>query len=164
MRTELLSLLTGDATLTALLTGGVYDGVEVDHISRTTTPDAFDADSELLPCLLVRLSGEEPFGIYPLGSQVAITLYLYQLFGSAVIDQARERCFRLLHRVYLPGVRGWWVEHTGDLLGQWDAALDCPLIVSRYRFLRHRVPTEPGGEPGRLDFSAAAQSSLVGVV
>jgi hypothetical protein len=141
MRLALLNLLQGDATLVALLPGGIYDGAEVDHISRTNTPDAFDSDSELLPCAIVKLTGDQPFGPFRYSSQRNFTIYLYQRTGSATIEQARDRCITLLHRQRLSGVRAWQMFHANDLLGQWDAALDCPLIVSRYRLPLHLEPT-----------------------
>jgi hypothetical protein len=38
----ILATLQGDAQLAGILTGGVYDGMEVADISRQATPAAYD--------------------------------------------------------------------------------------------------------------------------
>lgn len=141
MRTELLNLLTSDTTLMGLLTGGVYDAVAVDHISKVATPDAFDADSELLPCAIVKLDSEQPVGPFHYSTQVGFSIYLYQRFGRDLIDLARARCITLLHRQRIADVEGWQVWHGSDVLNQWDAALDCPMLINRYTLPLHRQPT-----------------------
>ena len=46
---SIFAALQGDAQLSAILTGGIYDGAEVSDISRQATPAAYDEYSELNP-------------------------------------------------------------------------------------------------------------------
>jgi hypothetical protein len=135
MRAAILSRLRGDSVLAALLPGGIFDAAEVDYVSKHTTPGAFDGNIRVRPCALLRLSGDRPLGPFRTSSQLTATLYLYQRRGTDAIEPARLRIKQLLHRVRLsPDAGGAWeITSIGDDLGQTDAALDCPLIICRYR-------------------------------
>lgn len=134
MQAEIVELLRSDSALELLLTGGVYDAGEVVEISRQDTPPAFNANCEILPCLLVKLSTDTLAGPVLTGARLGMTLYFYQRYGYQIIDLARLRTYELLHRVRIQPVTGgaWEVSHAQDLLNQKDDALDCSLIVSRY--------------------------------
>jgi len=137
MRVALVDLLQGDTELAALLPGGVFDADEVDEISRQNTPGAFDANSELQACVVVRARGPvalvEP---YLHGARQTIEIYLYQ-----APDAARERIYDLLHDTRLqPAGSGstWRIEHADDVLGQEDQALRARLTMSRFTALVRR--------------------------
>jgi len=131
---DVKTVLEADATLTGLLTGGIYLRTE---ISRQNTPGAFDANGEIRPCCLINLESEAPAGPFEDSSQVFFRVFFYERFGYATIDAARERVYTLLHRQIIGSTRGWEVRHTDDILDQEDQALDCSLILSR--FMRYRV-------------------------
>jgi len=129
----ILAALQGDTTLAGILTGGLYDGTEINDISRQATPAAYDQYSELLPCAIVKPETQAPAGPHPDGSRLFVTVWFYQQSGSAAIDAGRERAYQLLHRATLAGSGGLWdVRHANDLLGIEMQALDVPAIMSRY--------------------------------
>lgn len=129
----IFSALEGDAALATILTGGLYDGTEVNDISRQATPAAYDDNSELKPCAIVKPETQAPAGPHPDSSRLFVTLWFYQQNGSAAIDAGRERAYQLLHRATLAGSGGLWdVRHVNDLLGIEMQALGVPAIMSRY--------------------------------
>lgn len=130
---SIFAALQGDAQLSAILTGGIYDGAEVSDISRQATPAAYDEYSELKPCAILKPESQAPAGPHPDGARLFVTLWLYQQLGSVQIDAARERAYRVLHRQTLDGSGGLWdVRHVNDLLGIEMQALGVPAIMSRY--------------------------------
>lgn len=130
---SILAALQGDVTLAGILTGGVYDGMEVSDISRQATPAAYDDYSELKPCAIIKPETQAPAGPHPDGSRLYVTLWFYQQSGSAAIDAGRVRAYQLLHRATLAGSDGLWdVRHANDLLGMEMQALGVPAIMSRY--------------------------------
>ncbi len=132
---DLISSLTGDATLMATLTGGVY-GV---RISRTATAAAFDGTTqEIKPCAYVRSGAEFPSGPLPRGSSFVVEVYLYQRVEYGSIQTARDRIYALWHNQRI-GSHVWQVQHADDANDQYDPALDCSLIVSRYQVMRNRA-------------------------
>jgi len=129
----IFNALEGDAALAAILTGGLYDGTEVNDISRQATPAAYDDYSELKPCAIVKPETQAPAGPHPDSSRLFVTLWFYQQSGSAAIDAGRVRAYHLLHRATLAGSDGLWdVRHANDLLGIEMQALGVPAIMSRY--------------------------------
>lgn len=126
----ILQALQGDSQLMTLLSGGLYDGREVQDISRQATPDAFNEWSELEPCGLLKAESQAPTGPHPDSARLFVTLWLYQQAGTAAIDAARERAYALLHRKNLAGT--WEVRHAGDVLGAEVQGLDMPMVMSRY--------------------------------
>ncbi len=126
----ILAALQADAALAGILTGGLYDGLQVQDISRQTTPDAYDEWGELKPAGLLRPESQTPAGPHPDGSRLFVTLWLYQQSGSAAIDAGRERAYQVLHRQTLAGM--WEVRHANDILGAEVPGLDTPVTMSRF--------------------------------
>jgi hypothetical protein len=134
LQSDLLVSLTNDAALMALLTGGVFSET---RISRQTTPTAFDANSEIKPCLLINTGTDTTVGPYRRGSRVFPTLYFYQFRGYTTINTARDRVYDLWHDQRV-GAATWRILHTDDVNGQVDDVLSCSLVVSHYTVLRLR--------------------------
>lgn len=138
MRQAIYTALTNDATLLALLPGGLFDAATVGEISRQSTPGAFDANGELQACALLRVRGPVSSPPYQHGARETIELYFY----NQPDDQARERVYDLLHDTQLTpagsSVGNWRIEHADDVLGQEDQALAASLQVSRYQALVRR--------------------------
>ena len=126
----ILAALQGDAQLMSILTGGLYDGLDVQDISRQAAPDAYDEWGEMRPAGILKPESQAPTGPYPDSSRLFITLWLYQQAGSGAIDAARERAYQVLHRKTLAGM--WDVRHANDVLGAEVQGLDLPTIMSRY--------------------------------
>jgi len=131
---DLLASLTGDATLTAALMGGVHSDTQID---RSLTPAAFDANKEILPCALLKMEVESPVPPHPRGSRKFVVVYLYQRVGYAEIRAARDRIYVLWHEQKV-GEKVWQIFHADDVNDQEDGALECSLIVSRYVVYRLR--------------------------
>ena len=132
----ILQALQGDAALMALLTGGLYDGQVVTDISRQATPNAYNEWGELEPCAILKPESEAPAGPHPHGARLFVTLWMYQQFGAAAIDAARERAYHVLHRQRLAGM--WDVRHAGDVLGAEVQGLDTPVTMSRFAAMVNR--------------------------
>lgn len=135
MINALVTLLSADGTLTGYLTGGIHNGADVGEISRQNTPAAFDAAGELLPCALVQYESEVDFGPVYTGSQLFVQIFLYQRYGSATINSARNRIYTLLHRqkVGAAGLGNYETHHANTLLGMHDPGLDASLATARYQ-------------------------------
>lgn len=99
--------MAADATLMAVLTGGVYQSGTVGRlgITRETAPAAFDAGGFLLPCALVRQRGRVPDGAVRDGAAQAtsvaqvVEVWLYEDAGYSAIDAAAGRIYALLEGV-----------------------------------------------------------------
>lgn len=125
-------LLRSDASLGAILTGGVHRAAE---ISRQTTPDAYDQRRELLPCALIRQETATPWGPHAHSGRLYITIWFYDRAGYGAIEAARRRVYQLLHRQKVTPADGsgcYEVRHANDLLDQEEPALGVPMAMSRY--------------------------------
>jgi len=131
VRDAIYQRLVGDGTLMATLTGGLYSRTE---ISRQNTPAAFDDSSEILPCGLLKLETQTPWGPYKHGSRLYFSLLLYQRAGYEAIETARARLYSLLHyQKVTPSLGGCWhIAHAGDVPDVEDTALGCSLVISRF--------------------------------
>lgn len=94
--------MTGDATLMAILTGGVYKSgtVGLEGITRDTVPAAFSG-GYLLPSALVKQRGNvadnqvrDGIAQHTSTTQV-VEIYLYQDTGYTAIDLAKARLYVL---------------------------------------------------------------------
>lgn len=131
---DLKTSLTNSTALMAALTGGVHIDT---RISRQTTPTAFDANSEIKPCALVKLGVETQTGPHHRGSRAFVEVYLYQYTGYATLRTARDLIYGLWHEQRI-GTKTWQMFSTDDVNDQVDDALGCSLIVSRYVVVRLR--------------------------
>lgn len=129
----ILQALQADTALTTILTGGLYDGVAIQDITRQATPDAFDEWGEMKPCAILKPESQAPAGPHAHGARLFVALWLYQQHGGAEIDAVRERAYQVLHRSQLAGGGGLWdVRHANDVLGAEVQGLDAPMVMSRY--------------------------------
>ena len=78
----IFAALDDDAALAAMRTGGLYNGTEVNDISRQATPAAYDGYSELKPCAIIKPETQAPAGPHPDSSRLFVTLWFYQQNGS----------------------------------------------------------------------------------
>lgn len=141
MQSAILNELTGDATLMASLTGGLYAAAAAGEVSRQDTPDAFDANGEIEPCGLLKMGATMPHGPYTHSQRQFFSVYLYERSGYTNVEAARKRIYALLHRGCVSPSEGgcWGIRHTDDVPDQRDAALGCSLIVCRYEAIYRRV-------------------------
>lgn len=132
---DILAPLQADDELMELLTGGIYTAME---ISRQLTPDAFDVNGELLPCGLLKTGNETKIGPYLDSVQTPIAVYLYQSSGYAAIEAADLLIFELLNN-QKKGAATWLIEFDGTNSRQYDDALQCPMLVSRFHATRRKI-------------------------
>ena len=137
---DIKTILTADATLMALLTGGVHTGMQ--EISRQDTPSAFDANMEILPCALIKIGTEIPRGPYMRSTQTVIHIYFYQRTGNATIESAMDRTYDLLHDTRI-GARTFAILHDNtlhsyDIAERQDNALQSSMAMQRYLQVRLR--------------------------
>lgn len=132
---DVLDVLEADAGLTTILTGGIYAGVE--EISRQNTPEAFDVNGEIQPCVLIKEGTEIKSGPHAHSVQTPLTIYLYQRQGYDDIEAARDIIYGLLHEQRIGG-KTWQIFYENSVMQQRDAALDCALSAMRFVAVRSR--------------------------
>lgn len=103
---EVAAILQADATLVALLTGGIYTSATAgpNGITRETVSAAFDADGYLRPTALVKQRNVVPTGdvldfdvkLESARQMVEVWLYSDQSVGYATLDTAAARVRTLL--------------------------------------------------------------------
>ncbi len=138
LQSDVEAVLEADATLMALLTGGVFSGIE--EISYQNAAGAFDANKELKPCALVKCGVETRRGPYDEAAsvQTPITIYFYQRDDYTAINPAMDRTLALLHMAKV-GTGTWEVEFESQVNDTRDIALDCPLGTMRFVAVRRRL-------------------------
>lgn len=103
---DVRSVLAADATFSGYMTGGVYtwDTTGPLFISRDNalTSDAFDANSRLRPCCMVKVrsSTSVPSMTDPLplvGELQNLEIWFYEVDGYDAIENAKQRALVLLH-------------------------------------------------------------------
>lgn len=135
------AILEADATLVAAATGGIYDFDETgaNGISRTTTPDAFDAHEMIQPCILVKLRSATPDGALQdeaeqyVSVREVLEVWFYEDSGYSTINTMRDRVYTLLQNVQLSGT--FQCIWAGDVRNQRDTDLDAS--VERSEFAVH---------------------------
>ncbi len=86
--------LEGDATLTAILTGGIFDASELDR-EGLSLGDVQDTNNKVKPCAVLRWRGSNPTGPTDRLNAEArfLEVYLYEDMGTVNIEAARRRGF-----------------------------------------------------------------------
>lgn len=99
------TVISNDAAINAILTGGIYKSGTVgkDGITYESTPSAFDANGEIKPSALVRqralvpdLEIEDQIAKQMSAAQV-VEIWLYEEDGYVNIDAVLNLLFPLLH-------------------------------------------------------------------
>jgi hypothetical protein len=132
---DIVGILASDYTLSAILSGGIHDAVE---ISRLLTPSAFDANSEILPCALVKTGNENDREGKINAVQTPLTIYLYQRSEFDQIDAALARCHALLHLAHISDSQVWQARFNSEIVRTTDETLFCSLAVQRYNVIRKK--------------------------
>ena len=127
---DIKTLLNADATLLAILTGGVHVGVM--EINKQDTPSAYDATKkEIKPCALIKLGVENKLADTRRGVQTPVTIYVYERNGYSSINAAMVKIFDHLNEAKI-GTRTWNIRHSNTVYDQRDIALDCSLATLRF--------------------------------
>lgn len=123
------TVLENDATFAALATGGVHAEPE---ISRQDTPTAFDANSEIKPCCLVKLGTITQSAQIRPATRKFIELYFYEYknAGTDSIDSMADRAYALLHDTRQAGTaRVYFDTATPDIP---ESALSASMRLAVY--------------------------------
>ena len=128
------AVLVADATLAALLPGGVYKGLP--EITRQLAPGAFDGASELRPCALARGADERPDGPARIAGAQMVSVWVYAASDGAV-EAALERIDALLRKRHM-GDGMWEASPFGANWGWREEALACRGGVARYEVYVYR--------------------------
>jgi hypothetical protein len=132
LRDSIITALTTDTTLMALLTGGVHGALE---ISRQNTPAAFDTNLEIKPCALVKVNADTATGPYATSAASTLEIYFYQRAGYDTIGAAQIRAMALLNRMKV-GDHVWQIRWSDNVPEADDNVLNCSLGLSRYHVYR----------------------------
>lgn len=144
MRQAIVDHLRANQGVTDLVGQRVYVGRgPFGGISKTTTPEAFNADGDLLTSLVVRLETRDaipgrPMGADALPATQIIALWVYDQHSYDAIFDVVRACKRALHRVQLAPVHDHvaWTETvwSGDGAEQLDGAFEppVPVVATRY--------------------------------
>lgn len=135
---DVKTVLSADATLMALLSGGAF--ADVVEISRQKTAGAFDTNGEIKPCVLVKEGvdvGMKPYRELA-AVQTPIILYFYERDGYATIGPATDRTLALLHLSKV-GTGTWEVAYESTVNHQRDQPLECSLMTMRFVATRHKL-------------------------
>lgn len=126
LREAFKAALEGDATLVAILTGGIYDSDELGRTGLTPDSVAREADGVTMkPAAVIRWRGENQSALKTdtISERRFVELYLYADRGHAVLEQAKQRAKALLHRRQLgPTDDGLglnfilWVDSRGEFV------------------------------------------------
>lgn len=128
------ALLSADAILATLLTGGVVHQRTAPEVSRQYTPSSFDGDRNVMPTLLVALG--DTTSTISRGSAYSIQLFYYEKWNYVNIEQARKRVKCLLHNQFIADSDGCLnrLEVVYQSGYTEDQALDCRLLIDRVAF------------------------------
>jgi hypothetical protein len=133
---EVAAYLRLDATLMAILTGGIYEYMEImpEGIRRgadSPTVSAFDANGYLKPCALVKEASLVPYGnLYDEVEKITSTsqrveIFFYQDRGYSAIQTAKERTYQLLTAcpfTHVPtALAACWIRSRWQTWGRWQA-------------------------------------------
>lgn len=107
-------LLAADATLTALLIGGIYSFEQTGRngLSRATTPNAYNGF--LQPCAVIKAGDVQTIPAIrdsAAGSRQTVAVFLYDDSSYGSILTARDRVLALLDRQWINGAG--FVERVG---------------------------------------------------
>jgi len=124
--TDFETVMEADATLMAILTGGVWakEATGVEGLARETTPSVFDANGYLKPCALIHQrdlvpdgAARDPLAQKASASQV-VEIYLYADAGAgySAIQSAKGRLYTLFEGYqFADSLEVFWVNSLGNL-------------------------------------------------
>jgi hypothetical protein len=125
IRGDVLATLDDDATLMAILTGGMYDAglLPADGLTPTSAPAAFNG-ARVKPCGLIRWRNVGETAIVGSSRRRFFQIFFYQVAGQTQIEAAQSRCRVLLHHKKQFKTSGGqvyytrWVGDVNDLIAE----------------------------------------------
>ena len=101
LRDALTAFLNADATLTALLTGGVLDASDLPQ-GDMGIKDVPHSGAKILPFAVIRWRGTTGTEIVGRTERRSLEIYFYQHRGYDVIEPAKRRVKKILSRTKIP--------------------------------------------------------------
>lgn len=129
VKTVIVGLMQADATLTGLLTGGIYGVAEI--TPNMPSPSPFDAFGRVRPCALVRREVSAATGPRGRFSRQFVVIFFYDSAGYEVITEAMSRTRALLHEHRIGG-GAYEIQHVDTVDDQYDDALLAFMHRARY--------------------------------
>lgn len=133
-RDAIAAYISGDATLAALLTGGVYSG---GTLNTTDTPNAFDTYGRVKPCVVVKAVYTSAEGGNRLFNREQVAVFIYDAVTLANIVTAEGLIRNVLWRKKLSA--GWQVEYLDTLPDGYDGALNSDMAVMHFEAIRKPI-------------------------
>ncbi len=132
-RTEIAAVMTADAPLMALLSGGVYTGAQI--APGMDAPNPFDAVGRVKPSALVRLEGAATTGPALRFERQFVLVFFYDAAGYDTITAALERTQALLHGRYVGG-GAFQIWHADTVYDEYDDAILAYMHRARFDVTR----------------------------
>ncbi len=132
------TLLIGDATLMAMLPGGIHTA----RVDKISTPTAYDAGGELMQCIRIRLEVETPTGFpselplaqQPIQVRTPMAVYFLRQRDQDALRPAMARTMTLLQGARLAGAYACtWAESVTE---QTEDTLKVAQSMQRYYITR----------------------------
>lgn len=120
IQTTLRTALEADATLVAILTGGIYDASELDKNGLDINTSGLYSNERLNPCAVLRWRGAAAYGphytVDRRSERRFVEIYFYEEDGNANIDAAIRRVKLVLDRTQRTADNGglWWCNWVSD--------------------------------------------------
>lgn len=144
LRNVFRTTLEADATLTALLTGGIFDSSELDYSGEGAMQAPRESDGvQLKPHAVIRWKGSISIGpgIKVGGEAETVEVYVYQDVDYDVIESAIIRMKYLLDDVYLTADNRALAHVNKDFMSADIPAEELGMASSR--FVRFTIITAP---------------------
>lgn len=144
LEAEFKEVMEADSDLMELLTGGVYEAIQVGEISRQLTPGAFDGNMKIKPCALIKQGTEIPRGPYRTSVQTSVQIFLYEHPKLLSISVAMDILFDLFNQLKM-GDGVWTVEYESSTWNErsgTDITVDWNSCAIRFVAVRLRSTTE----------------------
>lgn len=142
----LKTLFLADSTLTTALTGGIYTWEDTGRLgfSRQSTPNAYDSNGLLRPCLIIKTRDEIAQYEIPdadfqfVDTKAVVELWFYDDGNNSytTIKSAQDRCYVLLQDRRIGSA--FYCQIIGHLLDRRDQGNDRAIYVrSDYTLFSH---------------------------
>ena len=130
VKQHIMGLMQADATLTGLLTGGIFGGAQLSP--NMPEPSPFDEETGLMrPCALVRREVSAATGPRKRFLRQFVVIFFYDAAGYDLITQAMGRTRAVLHEQRV-GNGAYEIQHVDTVDDQYDDALLAYMHRARY--------------------------------
>lgn len=97
LQEAVIAVLEGDPTLAGLITGGIFDAVDMDRDGWTLSDVERTASGRVKPFAVLRWGADRPGGGLLTSGRQSVEVFFYADAGYSVIRQAKRQAIKLLH-------------------------------------------------------------------